>query len=302
MTDQTPSDASVLSHTRCGIIAVVGAPNAGKSTLVNKLTGAKVSIVTHKAQTTRQRIMGIYVEDHAQVILADTPGIFAARKNVPLEKAMVKAALDQAGEADAVLLVVDASKKSDGEARDLIERLPKRGKRFLALNKIDQMPREKLLPLASGLQEFGQFDGVFMISALNGSGCAELKKTLTTLVPDGPFLYDEDALTDMPQRLWAAEITREQAFLLLHDEIPYGLHVETDLWEETEKGLHLIQTLIVSNDRHKGMAIGKGGAKIKEIGTRARTTLMTELERPVHLDLQVKTGDAQRLSLALINS
>lgn len=291
-----------MSETRCGIIAVVGAPNAGKSTLVNQLTGAKVSIVTHKAQTTRQRIMGIYVEDGAQVILADTPGIFAARKTVALEQAMVKTALDQAGEADAVLLVVDASKRSSGEARDLIDRLPKSGKRYLALNKIDQMGRDKLLPLAAGLQEHGGFDGVFMISALNGSGCSDLKKTLTSIVPDGPFLYDEDALTDMPQRLWAAEVTREQAFLQLHDEIPYGLHVETDLWEETERGLRLIQTIIVSNDRHKGMAIGKKGAKIKEIGTRARAALMAELERPVHLDVQVKVGDAHRLSLALINS
>ncbi len=277
-----------MTTTRCGIIAVVGSPNAGKSTLVNQLTGAKVSIVTHKAQTTRQRIMGIYVQDNAQVILADTPGIFAPRKTDALERAMVKTALDQANDADAILLVVDASKKSAGEAKDLITRLPTGGKRYLALNKIDQMSRDKLLPLAAQLQDAGQFEAVFMISALQGKGCDDLKKTLATIVPEGPYLYDEDAMTDMPQRMWAAEITREQAFLQLHDEIPYGAHVETDLWEETPAGLQLTQTLIVSNDRHKGMAIGKNGAKIKEIGTRARATLMAELERPVHLTLEVK--------------
>lgn len=286
--------------TRCGIVAVVGAPNAGKSTLVNQLTGAKVSIVTHKAQTTRQRIMGIYVENDTQVILSDTPGIFAARKANKMEQAMVKTALEQAGSGDATLLVIDASKKSPGEALELIERLPKSGQRYLALNKIDQMKREKLLPLAGKLQEAGGFDAVFMISALNGQGCADLKKTLTATMPEGPFLYDADALTDMPQRLWAAEITREQAFLLLHDEIPYGLHVLTDDWTEGEKGVSITQTLIVANDRHKAMAIGKRAEKVKEIGTRARSILMAELERPVHLDLHVKTGDAERHVLALL--
>lgn len=289
-----------MSATRCGFVAVVGAPNAGKSTLVNQLTGAKVSIVTHKAQTTRQRILGIYVQDNAQVILADTPGIFAPRKTDALEKAMVKAAMDQAGDADAILLVVDASKKKPGEAKDLIARLPTDKKRYLALNKIDQMPREKLLPLAATLQEAGQFEAVFMISALQGKGCDDLRKTLAKIVPEGPYLYDEDAMTDMPQRLWAAEITREQAFLQLHDEIPYGVHVETELWEETQAGLKLIQTLVVSNDRHKGMAIGKSGAKIKEIGTRARAALTAELERPVHLTLEVKVGNAERMALQQI--
>lgn len=289
-----------MTETRCGIIAVVGAPNAGKSTLVNQLTGAKVSIVTHKAQTTRQRILGIYVDNNAQVILADTPGIFSPRKQETLERAMVKNALAQADDADAILLVVDANKAKS--SREVLERLPKNKKRYLALNKIDQIKREKLLPIAAGMQEIGQFDGVFMISALNGNGCKDLRSTLAKVVPQGPYLYDEDALTDMPQRLWAAEMVREQAMLLLHDEIPYDMHVETDVWTETDSEITIEQTIHVANDRHKGMAIGKSGAKIKEIGTRARVVLTAELDKPVHLKLQVKSGDSEKRALKQIES
>ena len=287
---------------RCGIIAVVGAPNAGKSTLVNQLTGAKVSIVTHKAQTTRQRILGIYVEDNAQVILADTPGIFAPRKADKLEYAMVKTALGQASDADAILFVVDASKKSSGQAKDTLERLPKDKPRYLVLNKIDQTKREKLLPLAAELQEAGAFNAVFMISASEGHGCATLKTALAKSVPTGEFLYDEDALMDMPQRLWAAEITREQALLLMHDEIPYGLHVETDHWEQDGDDVKISQTIVVANDRHKGMVIGKNGTKIKEIGSRARAVLISEMDGKVHLALEVKTGDGEKLALKQIEN
>ncbi len=283
---------------KCGIIAVVGAPNAGKSTLVNQLTGAKVSIVTHKAQTTRQRILGIYVENDAQVILADTPGIFSPRKTEALERAMVKNALAQAGDADAILLVVDVQRAKG--AREVMDRLPKDKPRYLAINKIDEIKRDKLLPIAGTLQEQGQFDGVFMISALNGSGCKDLRSTLAKIVPEGPYLYDEDALTDIPQRLWAAEMVREQAMLLLHDEIPYDLHVETDTWTETDSDITIEQTIHVANDRHKAMAIGKGGLKIKEIGSRARVVLLAELEKPVHLKLQVKAGDSEKRALKQI--
>lgn len=286
--------------TKCGIIAVVGAPNAGKSTLVNQLTGAKVSIVTHKAQTTRQRILGIYVENDAQVILADTPGIFAPRKQETLERAMVKNALAQAGDADAILLVVDVQRARG--ARDVLDRLPKNKPRYLAINKIDEIKRDKLLPIAAQLQELGNFDAVFMISALNGNGCKDLRSTLAKIVPEGPYLYDEDALTDIPQRLWAAEMVREQAMLLLHDEIPYDLHVETDVWTETDSDITIEQTIHVANDRHKAMAIGKAGAKIKEIGTRARAVLTSEMDKPVHLKLQVKAGDSEKRALKQIES
>lgn len=286
--------------TKCGIIAVVGAPNAGKSTLVNQLTGAKVSIVTHKAQTTRQRILGIYVENDAQVILADTPGIFAPRKQETLERAMVKNALAQAGDADAILLVVDVQRARG--ARDVLDRLPKNKPRYLAINKIDEIKRDKLLPIAAQLQELGNFDAVFMISALNGSGCKDLRSTLAKIVPEGPYLYDEDALTDIPQRLWAAEMVREQAMLLLHDEIPYDLHVETDVWDESDTDITIEQTIHVANDRHKAMAIGKAGAKIKEIGTRARAVLTSEMDKPVHLKLQVKAGDSEKRALKQIES
>lgn len=288
------------NDTKCAIVAVVGAPNAGKSTLVNKLTGHKVSIVTHKAQTTRNRIMGIFVEDNAQIILADTPGIFNSAKKDRLEHAMVQSAIGQAGDADSILFVVDASKRGARAAQDTLSRLPKDKPRFLALNKIDVMKRADLLPIASKLQEVGQFDGVFMISALKGAGCDDLKKALVKHAPIGHFLYDADALTDMPQRVWAAEMTREQAMLQLHDEIPYGLHVETTSWDERPDQVVVEQIIIVEHDRHKAMVIGKGGTKIKEIGTRARSALMIELGKTVHLELLVKVGNAEREALKLI--
>jgi GTP-binding protein Era len=172
----------------------------------------------------------------------------------------------------------------------------------LVLNKIDQIPNHKLLPLAAELQEIGQFEAVFMISASLGHGCDKLRTELTKYIPEGAFLYEEDALMDIPQRLWAAEITREQALLLMHDEIPYGLHVETTAWEQQGDDVRIAQTIIVANDRHKGMVIGKAGAKIKEIGTRARATLIAEMDGKVHLDLEVKTGDGEKLALQQIEA
>lgn len=286
---------------RCGFVALLGAPNAGKSTLVNQLVGAKVSIVTHKVQTTRTRIRGIALEGDAQIVLVDTPGIFKPKRR--LDRAMVHAAWAGAGDADVVVLVADARQGLDDDTMRIIEGLKQaRRKAVLALNKVDDIKREKLLPVAAAFSEVFDFERVFMISALNGSGCADLRKYLAEHMAPGPWLYPEDELSDLPLRLMAAEVTREKVYLQLHDELPYSATVETDQWTERDDGsVRIDQTLYVERDSQKKIALGKGGQKIKEIGSLARTELEEMLERRVHLFLFVKVrenwqDDRQRLS------
>jgi len=277
--------------TRCGYVALVGAPNAGKSTLLNQLIGAKVSIVSPKVQTTRSRVLGIVIEGEAQLILVDTPGIFAPKRR--LERAMVAAAWAGAGDADQVVVLVDAARGIDADARRIIDGLKGAGRRaVLALNKIDLVERPKLLPLADRLAKDGIFDAVFMVSALSGDGVADLKRHLAAALPAGPWLYPEDQLTDLPQRLMAAEATREQVFVRLYQELPYATMVETDSWEEREDGsVKIAQTVHVQRASQKAIVLGKGGRQIKEIGERARAELERMLGRRVHLFLFVRVSE-----------
>jgi GTPase len=287
------------SETKCIMVAVIGAPNAGKSTLVNALVGAKVSIVTQKVQTTRARIRGIAVEGDVQLVFIDTPGIFAPRRR--LDRAMVAAAWGGIEGADQTLLIIDAPAYLDGEnerggagksrkdADRIIEGLKKAdGKAVLALNKIDELARPKLLALAQELNEAGVFSDVFMISAKNGDGLGDLKAFLMDKAPTGPWLYPEDQLSDISDRLMAAEVTREKLFLRLHQELPYDSTVETDDWKETKKGVRIEQTIFVARDSQKGIVLGKGGATLKIIGQAAREELTELLGRPVHLFIHVK--------------
>lgn len=279
--------------TRCGFVALVGAPNAGKSTLTNHLVGAKVSIVTHKAQTTRSRIRGIAMAGVAQIILVDTPGIFRPRRR--LDRAMVHAAWAGAGDADVIVLVMDAAKgRVDDDSRRIIDGLKANGQHaVLALNKVDGMKRERLLPIAQECAGLFDFDAVFMISALTGSGCDDLRRHLAARLPEGPWHYPEDELSDLPMRLMAAEVTREQVFLKLHDELPYEATVETDIWTERDDGsVRIDQTIYVERDSQRMIVLGKGGRKIREIGQLAREQLESMLERRVHLFLFVKVREA----------
>ncbi|MGO8918975.1 MAG: GTPase Era [Stellaceae bacterium] len=276
---------------RCGIVALVGAPNAGKSTLLNQLVGAKVSIVTPKVQTTRSRILGIVIEDAAQLVLVDTPGIFAPKRR--LERAMVAAAWAGAADADEVVVLIDAARGVDEEAQRIVDGLKSAGRRaVLALNKVDLVDARRLLPLTDRLRKEGIFDAVFMISALSGDGVADLKRHLAAALPAGPWLYPEDQLTDLPQRLMAAEATREQVFLQLHQELPYATMVETDSWEERDDGsVKIAATIHVQRASQKAIVLGKGGSRIKTIGERARAELERMLGRRVHLFLFVRVSE-----------
>jgi len=283
--------------TRAGFVAVVGAPNAGKSTLVNALVGAKVSIVSPKVQTTRMRVIGIAMADlpdgqRAQVVLVDTPGIFRVAKR-RLERAMVAAAWQGAEDADAVALVVDAERGIGGETQAIADKLKaSRASRYLILNKIDLVPREKLLALTSELNALLPFKRTFMVSALKSDGVADVLQALASALPAGPFLYPEDQAADLPLRLLAAEVTREQVFLQLHQELPYEAAVETDKWEERgDSSVRIEQTIHVQRDGQRAIVLGKGGARIKQIGARARHELAHMLERPVHLFLHVKVSE-----------
>jgi GTP-binding protein Era len=273
---------------RCGYIALVGAPNAGKSTLLNLLVGTKLSIVTPKVQTTRSRVLGIALRGEAQLIFIDTPGIFAPKRR--LDRAMVAAAWAGAEDADIVAVLVDASRGVDDDTRGILEHLKATQRRpVLALNKIDLVRREKLLPLANDLSQLCDFDRVFMISSTAGDGTGDLADFLAGAVPEAPWLYPEDQLTDLPQRLLAAEITREQIYLQLHQELPYAAAVETEQWEERQDGsVKISQVIHVQREGQKPIVLGKGGAQVKKIGAAARAELEKLLERRVHLFLFVR--------------
>jgi len=283
--------------TRAGFVAIVGAPNAGKSTLVNALVGEKVSIVSPKVQTTRMRVIGIAMVDlpdrsRAQLVLVDTPGIFRIAKR-RLERAMVAAAWQGAEDADAVVLVVDAERGVGDETRAIAEKLKQsRARRHLVLNKIDLVAREKLLTLAGELNALLPFAHTFMVSALKHDGVADVLAALAADLPAGPFFYPEDQAADLPMRLLAAEVTREQVFLQLHQELPYEAAVETDKWEERgDSSVRIEQTIHVQREGQRAIVLGKGGTRIKQIGARARHELARMLERPVHLFLHVKVSE-----------
>jgi len=274
--------------TRCGFVAIVGAPNAGKSTLLNRMTGAKLSIVSPKAQTTRFRVLGILIRDRSQVLLVDTPGIFRPRRK--LDRAMVAAAWTGAADADLALLLVDAKAGATEQVREIASNLAASGRRcWLVLNKSDLVPVGTLLPLTATLTALAPFEETFMVSAGTGDGVAELSKALADGVPEGPFLYPEDDLTDLPDRLLAAETVREQIFLQTHDEVPYAATVETESYKERPDGSVRIEvTIYVARAGHKAILIGEKGSKIRDIGARARRDLGMLLERRVHLFLNVK--------------
>ena len=282
------SDSVAATAQRCGFVAIVGAPNAGKSTLLNRLTGAKLSIVSPKAQTTRFRVLGIFIRDGSQVLLVDTPGIFKPRRK--LDRAMVQAAWSGAADADLALLLVDAKAGAREEVRAIAASLGESGRRcWLVLNKTDLVPAASLLPLIATLTALAPFEETFMVSAGTGDGVTELAKALAAAVPEGPFLYPEDDLTDLPDRLLAAETVREQIFLQTHDEVPYAATVETESFKERPDGSVRIEvTIFVSRPGHKAILIGEKGTKIRDIGARARKDLGRLLERPVHLFLNVK--------------
>ena len=278
----------MMTETRCGSVAVVGAPNAGKSTLVNALVGQKVAIVSPKVQTTRARLVGIAIHEQAQLMLVDTPGIFSPRRR--LDRAMVKAAWDGAGEADVIALVVDAKAGLKGEVPAIIEGLKSRREaKFLVLNKVDICVKEKLLALAAQLNQLLPFDEIFFVSASTGDGVAELKAALASRLPAGPWQYPEDQLTAAATRLMATELTREQLYLQLSAELPYAATVETEKWEERRDGSVAIhQQILIERDSQKAIVLGKGGTRIRSIGETARAAIAELLGTKVHLFLHVK--------------
>src|SRR5438067_875203 len=282
-------------QTRCGYVALIGAPNAGKSTLLNQLVGHKLAIVTPKVQTTRTRLLGIAVEDSAQLIFVDTPGIFAPRRR--LDRAMVAAAWAGAADADATVLLVDAARAAqrgvDHDTKAILGRLAGTKRRaILALNKVDLVRRETLLGLADELFRSAVFEHVFMVSALTGDGVADLKRHLASTVPRGPWLFPADQLSDAPERWLAAEVTREQVFLQLHDELPYAATVETESWQERPDGSARIEQVIyVQRTSQRAIVLGEGGRRIKAIGAKARAELEQMLDRRIHLFLFVKVRE-----------
>jgi GTPase len=274
-------------ETRCGFIAVIGAPNTGKSTLVNRLVGSKVSIVSRKVQTTRVPIRGIAIEGASQLVFIDTPGIFAPRRR--LDRAMVAAAWNGAGDADVVALLVDAAKATDEDVDRIFDGLKgSKASLVLALNKIDRVKKEELLGLSEKLNARAPFAATFMISALHGYGVADVKAYLARTVPAGPWHYPEDEISDTPMRLVAAEITREKIYERLHDELPYTATVETTDWKEQKGAVRIEQTIYVARDSQKSIVLGNGGRMIKQLSMESRKELGEILEKPVHLFLFVK--------------
>jgi GTP-binding protein Era len=277
--------------TRCGFVALLGAPNAGKSTLMNAMVGAKVSIVTPKVQTTRTRILGVAMAGDTQMVFVDTPGIFQPRRR--LDRAMVAAAWGGAADADVVAVLIDAKAGVDGNTRRILDGLKDNGRRAICvLNKIDTVRRDSLLALTERLNAENLFDEFFMISALNGDGVDDLKTALAAKLPEGPWHFPDDQLSDMNDRLFAAEITREKLFLNLHQELPYALTVETETWEPFEDGsVKIEQVIYIERDSQKGIVLGKGGERIKRIRTLAQEELREVLGRGVHLYLFVKVRE-----------
>jgi GTP-binding protein Era len=284
----TPTE---LADTACGFIALVGAPNAGKSTLLNSLVGTKVSIVTHKAQTTRSQVRGVLTLDRAQLVFVDTPGIFAPKRR--LDRAMVDSAWGRAGDADIVAFIVDAERGIAADIEPLIAGLENvRQPKVLILNKIDQVKREKLLALSQELNERMRFEATFMLSALKGDGVTDFIDWCVRHVPPGPWHFPEDHLTDLTMAITAAEITREKLFLRVHDEIPYNATVETESFKIQKDGSYKIdQVVYVTRDSHKKIVLGAGGQTIKAIGAEARKELMEMYEVPIHLFLFVKVRE-----------
>jgi GTP-binding protein Era len=282
---------SEAENTRCGFVALIGAPNAGKSTLMNALVGAKVTIVSRKVQTTRALVRGIALEGDAQIIFVDTPGIFAPKRR--LDRAMVTSAWGGAGDADVIALLVDVRKGITEEVEAILEKLPAaRAPKVLVLNKVDSIDRPRLLKLAADLNAKGQFAETFMISALKGDGLDVLRQKLAGMMKPGPWLYPEDQVSDAPLRSLAAEITREKLFERLHDELPYESTVETELWKEQPDGSARVeQTIFVAREGQKKIVIGDGGRTIKAIGTVARKEIMEAAETKIHLFLFVKVRE-----------
>jgi GTP-binding protein Era len=275
---------------RCGLVAVLGAPNAGKSTLVNALVGQKVAIVSPKAQTTRARLMGIAIEGECQMLLVDTPGIFSPNRR--LDRAMVKAAWEGAEDADRIVLVVDAAAKVGSRVEDMLQGVENRPEpKILVLNKVDIAKKEDLLVIAAKLAERLKPEMVFMISATAGDGVADLKRHLATAMPEGPWHFPEDQLSDVTDRMVAAELTREQLYHQLHAELPYSSAVTTEKWEDRKDGSTVIhQQILVERDSQKAIVLGKGGTRIKSIGQAARAEIAEHLGRKVHLFLHVKVN------------
>ena len=278
-------------NTRCGFVALIGVPNAGKSTLLNALVGAKVSIVSRKVQTTRAQVRGIALHGDAQIIFVDTPGIFAPKRR--LDRAMVESAWGGASDADVVCLLVDARKGVDEETQVILEKLAQTTRRrTLALNKIDTVENTELLALAQKINEICPFEETFMISALKGHGVEKMKELLAAMMKPGPWLYPEDQISDAPLRSLAAEITREKIFERLHDELPYQMTVETDQWKNLPDGSARIeQTIYVTREGHRKIVLGEGGRTIKSIGSAARKDIMEAAEQKVHLFLFVKVRE-----------
>jgi GTPase len=288
--DDSPEDAAAMA-TRCGFVALIGAPNVGKSTLVNALVGSKVTIVSRKVQTTRALIRGIVIENNAQIILVDTPGIFAPKRR--LDRAMVSTAWSGAHDADLVCVLLDARAGIEEEAEAILTRLATVDhEKILVLNKIDLVAREKLLALAKAANDRLTFARTFMISALSGDGVDDLRHALAEMVPPGPFLYPEDQMSDAPMRHLAAEITREKIFRQLHQELPYQSTVETDSWTERKDGsIRIEQTIFVERESQRKIVLGKGGATIKSIGAESRKEIAEIVGMPVHLFLFVKVRE-----------
>ncbi|KRQ03665.1 GTPase Era [Bradyrhizobium manausense] len=289
MTAETSGETPTA--TRCGFVALIGAPNVGKSTLVNALVGAKVTIVSRKVQTTRALIRGIVIENNAQIILVDTPGIFLPKRR--LDRAMVSTAWSGAHDADLVCVLLDAKTGIDEEAEAILAKAASvNHDKILVINKVDLVQREKLLALAQAANERTKFVRTFMIAAISGDGVDDVRSTLAEMVPPGPYLYPEDQMSDAPMRQLAAEITREKIYQKLHQELPYQSTVETDKWEERkDKSVRIEQTIFVERESQRKIVLGKGGATIKSIGADSRKELMQILDVPVHLFLFVKVRE-----------